>query len=49
MKADPPHDTKCRDKFLVQSTLVTPDKDFASIASVVSHMLSNIKSVACHG
>ncbi|KAM4057481.1 MSP (Major sperm protein) domain-containing protein [Hirsutella rhossiliensis] len=35
MKADPPHDTKCRDKFLVQSAPITSDKDFASIASVL--------------
>jgi hypothetical protein len=36
MKADPPLDAKCRDKFLVQSAPITPDKEFASIASVVS-------------
>ncbi|KAF4506437.1 hypothetical protein G6O67_006525 [Ophiocordyceps sinensis] len=35
MKADPPHDTKCRDKFLVQSAPITSDKDFSSIASVL--------------
>ncbi|KAK5992198.1 Vesicle-associated membrane protein-associated protein scs2 [Cladobotryum mycophilum] len=35
MKADPPLDAKCRDKFLVQSAPITPDKEFASIASVL--------------
>lgn len=36
MKSDPPLDAKCRDKFLVQSAPITADKEFASIASVVS-------------
>jgi len=36
MKADPPLDTRCRDKFLVQSAPITPEKEFASIAAVVS-------------
>ncbi|KAM0261833.1 hypothetical protein ACHAQJ_002036 [Trichoderma viride] len=35
MKADPPLDAKCRDKFLVQSAPITADKEFASIASVL--------------
>lgn len=35
MKADPPADARCRDKFLVQSAPITADKEFASIASVV--------------
>ncbi|KAL7796057.1 PapD-like protein [Trichoderma ceciliae] len=35
MKADPPLDAKCRDKFLVQSAPITSDKEFASIASVL--------------
>lgn len=38
MKADPPLDAKCRDKFLVQSAPITSDKEFATIASVVSHL-----------
>ena len=36
MKQDPPLDAKCRDKFLVQCAPITSDKDFASIATVVS-------------
>ncbi|KOS23269.1 Uncharacterized protein ESCO_003459 [Escovopsis weberi] len=35
MKADPPADAKCRDKFLVQSARITPDMEFASIAAVL--------------
>jgi len=35
MKEDPPPDAKCRDKFLVQSVLVTADKEFANVASLV--------------
>nr|XP_036589710.1 integral er membrane protein [Colletotrichum truncatum]KAF6801715.1 integral er membrane protein [Colletotrichum truncatum] len=35
MKAEPPLDTKCRDKFLVQSVPITADKEFASIANIL--------------
>ena len=35
MKAEPPADAKCRDKFLVQSVSITPDKEFSSIAAVL--------------
>jgi hypothetical protein len=42
MKQDVPADAKCRDKFLVQSAPITPDKEFSSIASVVS-LLPNIE------
>ncbi|KZL74688.1 MSP domain-containing protein [Colletotrichum tofieldiae] len=35
MKQEPPLDTKCRDKFLVQSVPITADKEFASIANIV--------------
>ncbi|KAI0405990.1 putative integral ER membrane protein Scs2 [Xylaria palmicola] len=34
MKQEPPPGTKCRDKFLVQSVAITPDKDFANLASI---------------
>ncbi|GAP83297.1 putative msp domain-containing protein [Rosellinia necatrix] len=34
MKQEPPSGTKCRDKFLVQSVAITPDKDFANLASI---------------
>ncbi|KAG5919720.1 hypothetical protein E4U42_006436 [Claviceps africana] len=35
MKQEPPLDAKCRDKFLVQCAPISPDQDFASIASVL--------------
>ncbi|KAI0878066.1 PapD-like protein [Hypoxylon argillaceum] len=34
MKQEPPQGTKCKDKFLVQSVAITPDKDFANLASI---------------
>ncbi|KAI0114506.1 PapD-like protein [Nemania sp. FL0031] len=34
MKQEPAPGTKCRDKFLVQSVAITPDKDFANLASI---------------
>jgi len=34
MKQEPPADTKCRDKFLVQSVPITSDKEFANLASI---------------
>lgn len=36
MREDPPPDARCRDKFLVQSIAVTPDREMANIASIVS-------------
>jgi hypothetical protein len=40
MKEDPPPDAKCRDKFLVQSVLVTADKEFTNVQSLVSSRLA---------
>ncbi|KAI1439271.1 PapD-like protein [Xylaria sp. CBS 124048] len=34
MKQEPPPNTKCRDKFLVQSVAITPDKDFTNLAHI---------------
>lgn len=34
MKQDPPIDAKCRDKFLVQSVSVAPDKDFGTVQEI---------------
>lgn len=42
MKEDPPPDAKCRDKFLVQSVLVTADKEFTNVASLVGFHLQGI-------
>ncbi|CAI6338170.1 unnamed protein product [Periconia digitata] len=38
MKEDPPPDAKCRDKFLVQSVLVTADKEFTNVAQLWSNI-----------
>lgn len=35
MKVEPPADTRCRDKFLVQSVAVTADKEFTNISQIV--------------
>ncbi|KAF1921909.1 PapD-like protein [Ampelomyces quisqualis] len=44
MKEDPPPDAKCRDKFLVQSVLVTADKEFTNVGSLWSHIEQTDKS-----
>ncbi|KAF2794742.1 VAMP-associated protein [Melanomma pulvis-pyrius CBS 109.77] len=44
MKEDPAPDAKCRDKFLVQSVLVTADKEFTNVASLWSHIEQTNKS-----
>lgn len=35
MKQEPPLDAKCRDKFLVQSVIITADKEFTNVAQIV--------------
>jgi hypothetical protein len=44
MKEDPPPDAKCRDKFLVQSVLITADKEFTNVGSLWSHIEQTSKS-----
>lgn len=44
MKEDPPPDAKCRDKFLVQSVLVTADKEFANVATLWSNIEQTSKA-----
>ncbi|KAJ9156640.1 Vesicle-associated protein 2-2 [Pleurostoma richardsiae] len=34
MKQDPPLDTKCRDKFLVQSVIISSDKEFNNVQEI---------------
>lgn len=41
MKEDPPVATKCKDKFLVQSTLITPDKDDLPLADLWAQVPSD--------
>ena len=40
MRTEPPPEAKCKDKFLVQSTAITADKEFANIAAIVGLFLS---------
>lgn len=35
MKEEPPANAKCKDKFLVQSTLITPEKEGLSLHDFV--------------
>lgn len=35
MKEDLPLNTKCKDKFLIQSTIITPDKESMSLQDIV--------------
>ncbi|KAI8933991.1 hypothetical protein NX059_008763 [Plenodomus lindquistii] len=44
MKEDPAPDAKCRDKFLVQSVLVTADKEFTNVGSLWAHIEQTSKS-----
>ena len=46
MREDPPLDARCRDKFLVQSVSITPDKESSNIATIVSHLYSPLLSLA---
>jgi hypothetical protein len=42
MKQEPPLDAKCRDKFLVQSVIITADKEFTNVSQIVrSHKLED--------
>ncbi|KAL2042204.1 hypothetical protein N7G274_004692 [Stereocaulon virgatum] len=42
MKEDPPPDARCRDKFLVQSVAITPDRDLGGITAI----WQNVEKVA---
>jgi hypothetical protein len=47
LKEDPPSAAKCKDKFLIQSTTITPEKEILSLAEIVStHSLQFLAS--CH-
>jgi hypothetical protein len=41
MKQEPPLDAKCRDKFLVQSVIITPDKEFSNVTQIVGFQSPN--------
>lgn len=36
MKEEPPLTAKCKDKFLIQSTIITPEKETLSLSDIVS-------------
>jgi len=47
MKEEPALAAKCKDKFLIQSTTITPEKETLSLADIVSH--SSLPLLArCH-
>jgi hypothetical protein len=47
MREEPPSAAKCKDKFLIQSTTITPEKEILSLAEIVSsHSLQFLAS--CH-
>ena len=35
LKEDPPLNTKCKDKFLIQSTIITPEKEALPVHAIV--------------
>lgn len=39
MREDPPPEARCRDKFLVQSIAITPEREMPNVAAIVSHPL----------
>ena len=38
LKDEPPLNAKCKDKFLIQSTIITPDKDTLPLQDIVSRL-----------
>lgn len=36
MREDPPPDARCRDKFLVQSVAISPDREVGNVTAIVS-------------
>jgi len=39
LKEEPPLNTKCKDRFLIQSTIITPDKDTWAPSDVVGKII----------
>jgi len=44
MKEDPPPDARCRDKFLVQSVAITPNKDSGNVSQIWSNIEQSAKA-----
>ena len=42
MKEEPPLSAKCKDKFLIQSTIITPEKETLPLQEMVGHITSSI-------
>ncbi len=38
MREDPPPDARCRDKFLVQSIAISPDREVGNVTAIVSQL-----------
>jgi hypothetical protein len=37
LREEPPLNTKCKDKFLIQSTIITPDKETLALSDIVGN------------
>lgn len=44
MKEEPPSSAKCRDKFLVQSTIITPERETTSLSDIWGQVEKEDKS-----
>lgn len=42
MREDPPPDARCRDKFLVQSVAITPERNLGTVTAIVSYCMSYV-------
>ena len=45
MKEEPPAGTKCKDKFLVQSTVITPEKETLPLQELVRYLLTSASCI----
>lgn len=48
LKDEPPLGAKCKDKFLIQSTIISSDKNHLSLTDLVSCLWSGASSFAAH-
>ena len=48
MKEEPPLAAKCKDKFLIQSTTITPEKETLSLGDIVSSPVLLRLLAKCH-
>jgi hypothetical protein len=45
LREEPPLNTKCKDKFLIQSTIITPDKETLALSEIVGFFCNNASYV----